>query len=78
MSLRIVQSSGKADLGPVDVPWASCNGTKVKANFSVGVFVTIEIPLCSFADAATLEVTVVGQSVSLDMSIEVTQRGFLL
>jgi hypothetical protein len=56
MSLRIVQSSGKADFGPVDVPWAAESGTKVVANLSVCVLMTIEVPLCCFPDAAALEV----------------------
>jgi hypothetical protein len=68
MSLRIVQSSRKADLVSIDVPWAASNGTKVKANLPVRVFVTIEVPLCSFADPAALEVALVGQSVSLDVA----------
>jgi hypothetical protein len=46
MSLRIVQSSGKADLGPVDVPWAAGNGAEIESNLSVGVLVTIEVPVC--------------------------------
>jgi hypothetical protein len=56
MSLRIIQSSGEADLGPVDVPWAAGNGTEVESDLSVGVLVTIDVPLSSFSDPAAWEV----------------------
>jgi hypothetical protein len=68
MSLRIVQSSGKADLGPVDMPWAASNRTEIESNFSVCVLVTIEIPLSSFPDPAALEIAAIWQGVSLEMS----------
>lgn len=73
MSSRIVQSSRKADLLPVDMPGAAWNGTKIKADLSVCIFVTIEVPLCSFADAAALKVAAVGQGVSLDVSTTFTE-----
>jgi hypothetical protein len=68
MSLRVVQSSGKAELVPVDMPWAAWDGTKVQANLPMGIFVTIEVPLCSFADAAALKVAPVRQGVSLNVA----------
>jgi len=68
MSLRIVQSSGKTDFVSVDMPWAAWDGTEVKTDLSVGVFVAIEVPLCSLADAAASKVAAVGQGVSLDVS----------
>ena len=68
MSLRIIQSSGEPDLGPMDVPWAASNGTKVPSDFSVGVLVTIEVPLSSSADPAALEVACVRQRVRFDVA----------
>ena len=68
MSLRIVQSSGKPDLGPVDVPGAALNGTEIESNLSMGVLVTIEVPLSSFSGPAALKVASIRQGVSLDVT----------
>jgi hypothetical protein len=68
MSLRIVQSSGKTDLGAVNVPWAALNGTEIESNFAMGVLVTIEVPLSSFSGPAALKVASIRQSVSLDVT----------
>jgi len=78
MSLRVVQSSGKANLVPVEVPRAAWNWTKVKADFSMCILVTSEVPLCSFADPTALEVAPVRQGVRLDVAVEFTQSGFFL
>jgi hypothetical protein len=68
MSFCVVQSSGESDLVSVNVPWAARNGTEVKADLPMCVFMTIEVPLCSFADPAALEIATIRQSVSLDMA----------
>ena len=68
MSLRIVQSSGKTDLGAVNVPWAALNGTEIESNFAMGVLVTIEVPLSSFSGPAALKVASIRQGVSLDVA----------
>jgi hypothetical protein len=68
MSLRIVQSSGKAGFGPIDVPGAAENGTEIESNLSMFVLVTIEIPLSSFSGPAALEVAPIWQGVCFDMS----------
>ena len=59
MSLRIIQSSGEAELGPVDMPWAASNRAEIQADLSVGVLVTIEVPLSCFADPAALKIAYV-------------------
>jgi hypothetical protein len=68
MSLCIVQSSGKSDLGPVDLPGAALDGTKIESNFAMGVLVTIEVPLSSFSGSAALKVASIRQGVSLDVT----------
>lgn len=68
MSLRIVQSSRKSDLRPVDMPGAALNGTEIESNLSMGVLVTIEVPLSSFSGPAALKVTSIRQGVSLDVT----------
>jgi hypothetical protein len=68
MSLRIVQSPGEADLGPVGVPWAAENGAEIKPNLSVCVLVPIEVPLSSFSNPAALQVASIWQGVRFDVS----------
>ena len=68
MSLRIVQSSGKSDLGPFDVPCTALDGTEIDSNISMGVLVTIEVPLSSFSGPAALKVASIRQGVSLDVA----------
>ena len=68
MSFRIIQSSGEANLGSVDMPWAAGNGTEVQSDLSMGVLVTIEVPLSSFSDPAAWEVAYVRQGVGFDVA----------
>ena len=68
MSIRIIQSSREADPGSVDVPWAASNGAEVQSDLSMGILVTIEVPLSSFAGPAALEVAHVRQRVCFDVA----------
>ena len=70
MSLRIIQSYGKAAFAPVDVPWAAFNGAEVSMDLSVSVFVTVELLYSSFFVFTTLEVApvrTVRQGMSFNM-----------